>query len=831
MFLSQYRAFWRTRTFGQRLRFRIFRRLFLVKYFAQTESSNAQILLNIVGIATLQLLTAIGIAVGVQIIELLLVPKLIAFWPIPDAQIYANWLGTIAQIGGVFIALYFTAVTAAAGAIYSQVPNNVRNLLARDRVGNTYIRYLIFATFVPLCFVALNLVGLAPLRLAIPIIAITTGVGIIAFAKLGKRAFDLFDPTNLSQPLLQDLHKVVKQVSAGGFQWMDPAFQNYAYRQAAEILDTADTLSDLSANHSNLDGRPLLDLTKEILFFLAWYQWAKLGIPTTSQWFEQEYEHKDWYLSQDTFVEFAHKAGITLSPDIIRESYWVEDRLESVLLRCFEVNVRRRRLANLMELFDVFGRYAAALAGSGNVRRAMDLNKALCDTLKAAGGQPADDLQLIAIAERIAGIQIQILIGYCTSENVKNPDVTRRKLKKTRWHRRISIYTNGWLDNELRQLEWLFPRILFEMNIEGKLITPIWYSHALITKAQVESLGENVDALLDACDSTFGQQANRFTKDVQMWASAAILSRCIEYVNKLETRYISWMKMQFSSLQGARYLKGLDWPDVNPESWSARMNKAKEQLSKSLAAHIGLLLGSKRPEKIYDYLGQFIHTVGENLFDALINQRGETVQALIGSYFAGSFGLFDKLKPAESKPDYWTLQRLQVAAAPMLDLMELSGYAKLMADFHKKSDLWTLIQTKWDNLLDAQPEVLKWLYALVTAGKPRFQLPPRGLIRTNWAIRVNSELSKLPLRSIAVGRSSNRGIIMDESVLHDSPLVRYCARRNFFDGIDIFVGIYLARRTGADAFEWERDDDRLDDHLDREEQRYHQNDTNETASD
>jgi hypothetical protein len=164
-----------------------------------------------------QLFLAIFLAAALQVLDLLLVPVLVNWWPVPDAANYVSWLSAIAQIGGVFIALYFTAVTAAAGAVYAQVPNNIRDLLARERVGNVYIRSLTQATFLPLCLVALHFLGLEPMRVAVPFLALVAGTGIIAFAALGRRAFDLFDPTRLAASLFGDLGGWLAQVSVGGF--------------------------------------------------------------------------------------------------------------------------------------------------------------------------------------------------------------------------------------------------------------------------------------------------------------------------------------------------------------------------------------------------------------------------------------------------------------------------------------------------------------------------------------------------------------------------------------------------------------------------------------
>ncbi len=75
---------------------------------------------------------------------------------------YGTLLGTVAATGGVFIGLYYAATTAIAGAIYSNVPNNIRDLLAQDRVGNIYMRFLSFMTFSSIVLLALRAAGFQP---------------------------------------------------------------------------------------------------------------------------------------------------------------------------------------------------------------------------------------------------------------------------------------------------------------------------------------------------------------------------------------------------------------------------------------------------------------------------------------------------------------------------------------------------------------------------------------------------------------------------------------------------------------------------------------------
>ena len=60
---------------------------------------------------------------------------------------YITFLSAIAAIGGVFIALYFSSLSAINATLYSTFSKNLRDLLYRDSISNTYIKVLSYTTF------------------------------------------------------------------------------------------------------------------------------------------------------------------------------------------------------------------------------------------------------------------------------------------------------------------------------------------------------------------------------------------------------------------------------------------------------------------------------------------------------------------------------------------------------------------------------------------------------------------------------------------------------------------------------------------------------------
>jgi len=107
----------------------------------------------------------------------------------------------------------------------------------------------------------------------------------------------------------------------------------------------------------------------------------------------------------------------------------------------------------------------------------------------------------------------------------------------------------------------------------------------------------------------------------------------------------------------------------------------------------------------------------------------------------------------------------------------------------------------------------------MTGGIPRFQIPHRGLVRTNWSMRVQQELNKLP-RHTSI-RGGLVGISGSDTITHPSALVRYYARYNFHNGRDVFAALYLSQLQGNQGLEWGPGVRNLKESLEREEKRDH----------
>ncbi len=831
LYLSQTRVFWWLRAAMTRVFFWMEARVFGVRYSAKEEKSNYQSLRHLFRIAQNPLFIAVGFAVLLQYID----PYLYPYYQktgvsIPDDGDYVTLLASISGIGGVFIGLYYAGISAIGSAIYARVPNNVRDLLAQERFGNVYMRCLSFLTVLGLILIALRISGLPRVYLAVPIVTIAAGIGIISFVELGRRAFYLFDPTKLSYHIFDQLQHWLGMVKAGGFQWLDKSFQNHAYRQASTTLDTLETLADITAREPHLSGKPFIELSQYLLGFLLHYEHAKRSIPTDSAWYEQRYQHRDWYRTEDSRVAIAHQTGTTLQPDVTNDKEWVEGRVIPILKRCIEVNLTEERYTEVLGLFDYVDAYVKGLAREGEVGRAFALLEGLASAVLNQLATQTDGelvkeevLEKVAVAERVASLSISVALGY--REELEKLDRQRieKRVSSVRWDVDTSIYRQGFSAYCLSRLEWFRPRLAFEKEVEGRDVTPLWYRSELVCQVEAEQFANNVKALVSRGAGFYRSSISKALSCKHPWLAAAIMSREWEYWHKIGDQLCMWPD-KWTNLSSDRRIEGLPWAQFEIDSLRSDSDIRQKELLQLMSQQNLLLALLSRPEGYPDYTGQFLHTTGEVAFDALLTNNVELLKSVFEPYLLGCLLRFDSLRPKSVSTDWRVQQEFKIAAAALLDVMDISGYARLFADYHGNEVLWSEVTAAWNKYLaqERDQSPIPLLAGAVAFTEAALEIPHRSVLRTTWQQKINRKLGNVPRHEVYRRGSLGSDTIID----HDSALVRIFAEEpygSFHDGIDVFIAFYLRNLEGAKDldFGWKRRD--LQESIERQSQRRPEN--------
>jgi len=180
--------------------------------------------------------------------------------------------------------------------------------------------------------------------------------------------------------------------------------------------------------------------------------------------------------------------------------------------------------------------------------------------------------------------------------------------------------------------------------------------------------------------------------------------------------------------------------------------------------------------------------------------RGDVdqVKRIFPVYFVASLSLFDALRPSVlPEAPHLAESELHLASAPVIDLLDLSGYARLFSEYHQDAQLWQPIGSLWEKYVHGNNGALNRLAAIISLGSIPFHLPHRGILRTNWQIAVQRHI-----RQGTGGGEPEDFLFGGRKVNHPSALVRYFVRSDFTDGVDIIVGDFFFKVPGGELLSW-----------------------------
>ena len=450
-------------------------------------------------------------------------------------------LASIIGVGGVFIGLYYAAISSVCSAIYANKPNNIRNLLAQDRVSSFYMDWLAKITVFGVFFLALNTLGIQPSMIAMLLLILGAVWMIIGFIQLGRRVLNLFDPTTLSDSIIKTLKNCSSKMVASGYHWSNPILQSEAYRQSQIALDTITTLSDITAEAKNLNGRPFAELCKKLLLFLSDYETRRKLIPTESLWYRQQYEHPDWYRAGDTETSFAYETSAGLQPKIVRDSRWIESSILPIVKSCLEINLREKRYAIVNELLSNFDYYIRQIAGEHQLEYAVDRISDMftwCEKfIFADDGKIVDkeSLEHMEICERLAIMPINVLVSYFNATvSYYGQHAIPHHFHDIRWETEKSIYKAGFAEHALKEIEQLRPRLEFEKKVEGKIISEPWYIQKIITQTEAENISTAIACFYEMVPKLYDHWIKTTKSSRHPWLEATIITREMEYWNELD---------------------------------------------------------------------------------------------------------------------------------------------------------------------------------------------------------------------------------------------------------------------------------------------------------
>ena len=809
--------FWRFRAGFRWLASSVRARIFGFQHAARERKNETRIFADLLRVVFWRLVVAVAVVVALYWLDKQLRPLFAQWgWGIPMDDSYATVLTTIAGIGGVFIGLYYTALSSVSGAIYARVPNNIRDILAQDRAGNFYINLLSVLTFSCLLLVAAHVIGLGHVQSAAFVAALFAGVGIFSFAQLGRRAFNFFDPTSLSETIMEKLIQSVKMAAHP-----DKNFQNHAHRLAVHNISVLNTLADICAKEPHLRGGPYAQFCRGIVHLLLFYQGFRCQIPTASLWFKRKYVHKEWH-THDSTADIFHAAGMPLQPEESGDANWLEDAMLPAVRQCLRVNLEDKKWEIAHGVMSDCARIPCALAPLRQVDSAAKLVRVDGEIALPRVLPPAEDIvaderrEEAGIIEQVATLPASILINYCNELKSVRKETLTEAVGKIAWHRRNAVYQPQFPPHLLPCLEELKTQIDFERQVEGKIVTPLWYQAEVVARQEADQFSANAKILFEDFPELLAEWGNIAVKSNRLWARSVIIGAEWRY-HTLLGAWLNELKAAHDSITGDQRVKGMKWRTVDFPAYEKKRSERGKEIVSQMSALAPILLIHPRPEWAPDYPGQFMRCVGDAAMDALLENNIEYFRSVFVSYAVTCSQQFQRMRGKIEGQDWHALEQLRTAFTPLRDLLDLSGYACLMSELHESPALWETVTKCWDSLLndmlktgDSTHGMAQILVTLLRDSKLTLRRSAGDDFRFAWNRKVASQLSQIrrstppdwdPSSTVTTHGPFGIPEVPEEVVDHPSKLVRHCAEHcrrrtgglGMPGGEDIFVLYYLRK--------------------------------------
>ncbi len=735
---------------------------------------------------------------------------------------YITFLSAIAAIGGVFIALYFSSLSAINATLYSTFSKNLRDLLYRDSISNTYIKVLSYTTFFSFTLIGFFLLGFEKIYISIPIILLLIGFSIFSYYGMGSRMHELLSSDKLSHSIFNNLYKYINYATKNDIYNKDISFQKHYFKLASQEIKLLTSLIETSLINYKIYNTSFENISLNIFKLLSYYQIRKKFIPYNSLWYNQVHEYKDLYkMGNFSNLDIFLKNAMMPQSENKSDLFWIEDKLIEHVIKIIIKKIENNEIEDYQYLLAHLLKYLKLLVKYGNINYAIKIVEKIKQEINIENSIENSELFL---TDYIYSLPTEIILEFIKNINSYSYDyvsdiLTMNNLLNTN----IIINFN---ENIAETLNWLYDKLSLEIKTEGIVISHKWYQTEIIMLSLSRIFIENIENINNLLENFF----NNDLKDKNIQVYSLILNRKWEFINK----YIAHFDLVENILEEylkQRKISGLEWKD-----FSIEMYKNKNQLlKKNCIVEIGdtlTLIDNRKDDKFPDIKGFFLQTISDNVLDLVIEENYEELKKIYPKFLISSMFKFYDLKPTfnTEQLDFRKQNQLVQSFLPILNLIEITGLIKIILEFNEEQNTWDNIEKYWLDLLKREESFINinFIHAVISLSDSHIGISPGYDQRFTWNTKIRNYLkSKIKKDFFNKNYKGEISIFnQEEIVLHDNVLVReYIGSDDYsrdIDGISIFIYLILTKHFKENNFNfgWQRDQESFERLLKRNQEIY-----------
>jgi len=533
----------------------------------------------------------------------------------------------------------------------------------------------------------------------------------------------------------------------------------------------------------------------------------KKEIPPSSNWYTQKYKHRRWFRTDESEIQLAYSTGSTIKPEIVHDYLWIESKLILLIEKCINNKLQEKRFSEVAQLVNHIGKYLRIVSYEGDVSSAVNILDNISYRIinyMTVNNVSSYEYEYLALIDLFASMPINIFLAYLSKVDSFDTNKMRKTINCIKWTNDYDIYRHNISKYQHDKLDWIRKRIESEIMTDNKIISPVWYITELLLNKEADKLFINTNDLITGNINLFNKWHQSLIVLNNPWYTSQLIDREWEYTNKVKIHLDTFIS-KMENIARQRNIEELKWPEYKKEDYERIIDEFNSQVISGMAEHIVPLVINKRSEEYPDTSGEYLHVTCEYIFNIILNNDVKLLDKCFKSYLFGCLLLFDEMRPKGSLEDWNAQQQMKIASAILVDVMCLSGYAKLMSEYYENESMWNIILKYWDIYLGQNDGIARYkgLIAIIALKQTSYEIPYRSVLRTSWMLQIKEKLRKLPRKNI-----SNRMFMENlDDIAHNSSLIKLLTPGPFgllYDGIDIFLGYYLrSHRFKKEAsFDW-----------------------------
>lgn len=658
-------------------------------------------------------------------------------------------------VSGVILGLYCANIASIYSLRYVNAPKGIADAFQYDKLTRRCIfgivDYIIFGFLVILTTMMVSKISWG----TVVVFIVWAIAVIVSYSVAGNRTYQLSDVYWVAMDSNRILCRIISKRLKQKMFCTDANFQNHFLKVAEKqigLLKLIQKYGEQVNKNDSIDNSAMTEFMVNNLILVELYWKVKKNIARSSLWFRDTMKYQRWHFSNSTESSVALRTGTALRTKREHNFLWFEEELISINKNC---------LHNLFERYDFSSIYSyirilEKMCSTAIECKEADFYVAHVDWIKQELEKKINSADVArcegtAFASVIEIVSILYLDFILESSRVYQEfDIKKISLKVIQEiDSGKAVETNKSVCS--RQNIDFYKKIITEVNVEGKRITPDWVIKQQIAKEEYVYLNSLLDIVREGMDHAFCL-GKALAENELYFEACIILTKFYEYESKY-TRFVKIVKSRKEELVSFKIDKESRWDEFRLEKLQTTVSEWKKSVPTLLAkcsSYFALKNWEKR-EEYPDFLGECYNHICEDAVEAITSgdikqfeidfENLSKLMLLYQEYIRTDF--------INNKVLYRVEYAYYIFTSPIVEWAQIGGLAILWGEFHS-DDEWRICVTKCcDLILKKKGKHTELAEKLIEYAQHRNKfiigIVDRALLETGWQQRVantirNSEI-------------------------------------------------------------------------------------------